>query len=303
MALSPRLLARLRLVLTALLFSTGGMAVKSCDLGSWQVASFRCGVAALTLLLVLPASRALLTRRTGSRGAWLVGLAYAATMLLYVLANKSTTAANAIFLQSTAPIYILLLGPLLLGEQNQRRDLFFLVAMAGGMGLFFLGQPEASESAPAPFLGNALATVAGLAWALTVVGLRWLAGRSSEAGEGSSSAGAVLAGNLLAFGIALPLALPVGAASGSDWLWIFYLGAVQIALAYVLMTSALRHLSALETSLILLLEPVLNPLWAWLSHGEILSRWAMLGAALILLATGIKTWWDSRGTSGVAGSS
>ena len=101
--------ARLQLVVAALLFSTGGAAIKASTLSGWQVASFRSGVAAVTLLLLVPATR----RGWGWRPA-LVGVAYAATLILFVTANKLTTSANTIFLQATSPVYLLLLGPLFL---------------------------------------------------------------------------------------------------------------------------------------------------------------------------------------------
>jgi drug/metabolite transporter, DME family len=83
----------------------------------------------------------------------------------------------------------------------------------------------------------------------------------------------------------------VGAA---DWLVIVYLGVFQIGLAYVFMTSAIRHVPALEAATLLLVEPALNPIWAWLAHGERPSAWAIAGGALILGATLVKTWWDAR---------
>ena len=111
--------ARLQLVFAALLFSTGGAAIKASTLSGWQVASFRSGVAALTLLLLVPAAR----RGWGWRPA-LVGVAYAATLILFVTANKLTTSANTIFLQATSPVYLLLLGPLFLKEPVRRSDLW-----------------------------------------------------------------------------------------------------------------------------------------------------------------------------------
>ena len=102
----------------ALLFSTGGAAIKACSLSSWAVASFRSGIAAVVLWLLLPGARRGWTWRT-----ILIGAVYAATLILFVLANKSTTSANAIFLQSTAPLYLLLLGPLVLREPIRKADL------------------------------------------------------------------------------------------------------------------------------------------------------------------------------------
>ena len=114
--------------MAALLFSTGGAAIKSTSMTAWQVACFRSGVAALVLFVALPQ-----WRRFWSPRPMLVGVAYAATMILYVTANKLTTAANAIFLQSTAPMYLLLLGPLLLREKIRPRDLSYTAAMVVGV--------------------------------------------------------------------------------------------------------------------------------------------------------------------------
>jgi len=271
--------ARLQLLATAVLFSTGGAAIKAAGLSMWQVASFRSGVAVLALWIALPG-----TRRGWNRRTLLVGAAYAATMVLYVAGNKLTTAANAIFLQSTAPLYLLLLGPLLLREPVKRRDLAFGLALAAGMLLFFVGTETPLATAPDPRLGNILGAGAGLTWALTIFGLRWL-GRS-ERGD-SAAATSVVVGNLIAFAVCLPLALPVTQSTTTDWAIVAYLGLFQIGLAYVLMTRAVRRLSALEVSLLLLLEPVLNAVWAWLVHGERPAAWSLLGCSVILVATAV----------------
>ena len=117
-------------------------------------------------------------------------------------ANKHTTAASAIFLQSTSPLFILLLAPLLLGEHATRRDIAQMAAMAVGLGLFFLGSDRPSTTAPNPALGNTLAAICAVTWAFTVIGYRWLAAR------GASVAGAAASGNLMASLFALVLAQP-----------------------------------------------------------------------------------------------
>jgi drug/metabolite transporter, DME family len=272
---------RLLLVAAALLFSTGGAAIKAATLTSWQVASFRSAVAALALLAFVPEAR-----RGWSWRMLPVAAAYAATLVMFVLATRLTTAANAIFLQSTAPLYVLLLAPWLLREPVRRRDLVYVMAVAAGMALFFLGTEQARATAPDPARGNLIAAASGLAWALTVTGLRWL-GRS---GEGNSAMATVAAGNLIAFLVALPLAVPVtAAAGGANLLVILYLGVVQIGLAYVCVTRAIRHVPAFEATTILLLEPVMNPIWAWLVHGEKPGPWALAGGAIILSATLVNT--------------
>src|SRR5262245_2161751 len=140
---------RLLLVFTAILFSTGGAAIKGCGFTPWQVAGFRSGVAALALAVFVPDSR----RRWEWRLAP-VGLAYATTLILFVLATRLTTAANAIFLQSTAPLYLLAIGPVLLRERVRRADLSYMAAIACGMALLFATRQAAgAASAPHPAVG------------------------------------------------------------------------------------------------------------------------------------------------------
>lgn len=277
--------SRALLFAAAALFSTGGAAIKATTLTGWQVASFRSGVAGLAVLLMLPAAR-----RGWSFRSVLVGSAYAVTMILFVQANKLTTAANTIFLQSTAPIYLVILGPWLLRERNRRRDFLVMAAMGVGLALFFVGTEQPASTAPRPFEGNLLALLSGMSWALTVMGMRWM-GKEGLA-EGPSAAVAVVAGNVITFLFCLPWALPVQTAQTTDWLVIVYLGIFQIGLAYVCLTSALRHIPALEASLLLLVEPVLNPVWAWLVHGERPGTWALCGSAVILLVTAVKARFD-----------
>jgi DME family drug/metabolite transporter len=275
--------ARLAVLLAALFFSTGGAAIKATTLKGFQVASFRSGVAAVAMLLLLPAARARWSLR-----AVVVGLAYAATMVLYVSANKLTTAANTIFLQSSAPLYILLLSPLILHERIRRADLVYMGVLAIGLGSFFLGVRAPDRLAPNPLLGNVLATASGLAWALTVFGLRWIAQREPNA----AGTRAVLIGNLTAFFACLPWALPAHGATSTDWAVIVYLGVVQIGLAYFFLMRGVEHVPALEASLLLLVEPVLNPIWAWLVHGEVPGPWALVGGVIILGATATRTGLD-----------
>ena len=284
--------ARLRLALAAILFSTGGAAIKAAAFTSWQIAGFRSGVAALVLWLLVPAARRGWTWRVV-----LVGAAYAATLVLFVLANRLTTSANTIFLQSTAPLYVLVLGPWLLHEPVRPGDVGFMAAVGLGLVLFFVGAEPPLVTAPDPARGNLLAAGSGVTWAITVCGLRWMGARESGGGSGMA---AVVVGNLLAFGAALPKTLPLGAHRIADWGMIVYLGAFQIGLAYVLVTTALRELPALEASIILLIEPALNPLWSWAVHGEVPGGFALAGGTLILGATTVRTWLDARGRPAAA---
>ena len=283
--------ARLAIFAAAILFSSGGAAIKATHLTGWQVASFRSAVAAVAVLLMLPAAR-----RGFGRLPALVAVGYAATMILFVLANKLTTAASTIFLQATAPIYLVLLGPWLLKEPVRRRELAFMVPLAVGLGLFFVGRETGSVTAPDPFKGNILAAMSGVCWALAVTGLRFMGKRGAQSG---GSAAAVVLGNVFACVFCLPFALPVGSLRAADIAIVVFLGVFQIGLAYVLLNFGLRHVGALETSLLLLAEPVLNPLWAWIVHGERPSSWSLTGGAIIVAATLGKT--VSSRTAGAGG--
>jgi drug/metabolite transporter (DMT)-like permease len=284
--------ARLRLLGTAVLFSTGGAGIKWTTLGAWQVSCFRSAVAAAAVWLLVPAARGRWSPRV-----LVVSLAFAVTLTLFVAANKLTTAANAIFLQSTAPLWVLLAGPLLLHERATREDLVFMAVVALGMALFFVGADRPQTTAPDPARGNLLAVVSGVGYAGVVLGLRWV-GRDAHGAEAGAASGeavkTVVAGNVLASLLALPMALPTPAPHAADVVVIVYLGAVQIGLAYWLMSTAMPHVPALEASTILLVEPALNPLWAWLAHGERPAALAIAGGAVIILSAAGKAWWDAR---------
>jgi drug/metabolite transporter (DMT)-like permease len=154
------------------------------------------------------------------------------------------------------------------------------------MGLFFVGREAGSATAPDPFKGNILAAMSGVCWASAVAGLRFMGKRGGRLG---GSPAAVVLGNAFAFAICLPFALPVTRVSGADVAIVLFLGVFQIGLAYVLLTYGLHHVDALEASLLLLAEPVLNPLWAWIVHGERPSAWSLGGGAIIVAATLLKT--------------
>jgi DME family drug/metabolite transporter len=281
---STPLASRLEVLAAAALFSSGGAVIKAVHLTGWQVASVRSAIAAVTLLALLKE-----VRRRPNLKVLGVGLAFAATMILFVLANKLTTSASAIYLQSTAPLYVLLLSPWLLKERIRGRDVVFMIALAVGLGLFFVGFDPVSATAPDPKLGNVLAVVSGLSWALTVMGLRAL----GKGGESWGPAGAFW-GNVFAALLCLPFAWPIVVTRSTDWLLVGYLGVFQIGVAYLFLIRGLEKVSAFEGSLLLLLEPVLNPIWAWMVHGERPGVWSIAGAAVILLATLLKSWVDAR---------
>jgi drug/metabolite transporter (DMT)-like permease len=273
------------LIGAAVLFSTGGAAIKATRLDGPTVASLRSTFAALAFVVF-----ALARRRAPAANGYLlpdrttlgVSLAYAATMTLFVLATKSTTAANAIFLQASAPLFVAPLAYVTLGERIRRFDLALMAAIALGMGLFFVGARAPLATAPAPLYGNIAATVCALVWSLTLVGLRRL-----EAGGSDAARATFLPGNLIVAVGCGALARFDGGISALDWGIVAYLGVVQIALGYELLAIGLARVPTFEASLLLLLEPPLNALWAYLVHGEPVTPLALAGALVVLFATSI----------------
>ena len=218
-----------------------------------------------------------------------MALAYTVCLTSFVLATKNTTAANAIFLQGTAPLYLVLAGPWLLGEKVRSGDWWTLSTVLVGMVLVFWETTSAQKLAPNPLLGNWLGALSGLGWAATVCGLRWL----SKLGEGNSMT-PVLIGNCMAVAICLPWMLPIGAVPWGDVWALLYMGVFQVGLAYWCLTQAMSELSALEASLLIMVEPALNPLWTWLAHGERPGGTALAGGALIIGSTLMKSWRDGK---------
>ncbi len=264
--------ARWLALASAILFSTGGAAIKSTTLNSWQVAGARSLVAATALALVLPQSR-----RLKNREVWIAAIAYALTLIFFVNATKLTTSANAIFLQGSAPIFLLLLGPWLLKESNTPRDYAILAAIALGMTLIFLSPNTTTTLAPDPTTGNLYGAASGLTWAFTLLGFRWIQSKNID------PIAPVLAGNILVVALCPPTQFTI-----SDAQPILYLGLIQIALAYWCLTRAVTTLSALEAALLGMLEPALNPFWTWLLHNERPAPQALTGGAIMLAATTIQ---------------
>ena len=276
--------APLEIVIAALLFSTGGAAIKATTLSGIEVGGLRSAIAAVALVLFIPAARRGYTWRAAA-----VGLAFAGSLVLFVTANKLTTSAASIFLQSTAPLYVLLAGPWLLRERASRSDLLLMLPVAAGLLLVFAGTGVAGRTAPDPFRGNVLALLSGVTWAFAIMGLRWMSDH-----PGSSPLAAAVLGNLFAAALCLPFVRSPALIGAPDWAVLAYLGVFQVALAYVFLTRGVGQLPALDASLLLLVEPGLNPVWAWIAHGERPSALALGGGALILGATAVKAWADAR---------
>ncbi len=262
--------SRLLLLAAAVLWSTAGAAMKSCGLDGWQIAGGRSLVAALFLVAVVPEARV----RPSFR-ALVVSVAFAFTVVLFAMATKLTTAANAIFIQDTAPLWVLLLSPVVLGERATRGELLAIPVYGIGLGLFFLDELTAGQ-----VLGNVVALGSGVAFACSIVGLRLLRH------EGRA---VLVFGNVIAAAVALPFWRHGPAATAPDLAILAYLGVFQVGLAYLAFSRGIAETPAIEASLLVLLEPVLNPIWTFLVAGERPGPWAIAGGAVVLGATAWRT--------------
>lgn len=215
---------------------------------------------------------------------WTSAVPYAAMMITYVTATKLTTAANAILLQYSGTAWVLLLGPRLLGEPLQRRDLVVAGVCLLGMGLCLQdgGTPDPSLAATSSW-GDLLAVASGGFYAATLLTMR----RDAVAGTSTAS---TLLGNLLAAPVAFGLAAAFDGLDMAAFLdpgaigALLWLGVVQIGVAYLLFQRGLRTVPAATAGLLVLIEPVLSPLWVWIGRGEAAGPWTIGGGALIVTA-------------------
>jgi drug/metabolite transporter (DMT)-like permease len=252
------------LLLAAVLWSLGGVLIKSVEWPSMAKAGARSAIASVVLWLWLRKPK--FTWRPTQLAA---AVAYAGTVCLFVVANDRTTAANAIFLQYTAPIYVALLGSWWLGEHVRRIDWICIFVALAGIGLFFRDQ-----FSPRGFDGILASLASGFCFAVLVLLLR----KQRDA----SPASALLLGNLLTAGVGLPFAFGHAVPPPSQMAALATLGVVQLGLPYVLYSIAIRRVTALEAVLIPMLEPILNPIWVALAHGEMPGFWSLCGGALVL---------------------
>jgi drug/metabolite transporter (DMT)-like permease len=255
----------------ALLWSTAGVGIKGIADSPLKVVFFRSAVAAVVLLLHF---RPRLRRITPG---FLAGLAcYAACLISFVTATKWTTAANAIFLQYTGVIWVLLLSPLVVKEPLRARDVVAIAVAFAGMALFFLGRFDAQGRA-----GDAVAVLSGLFFAGLVLSLRRERGVGAEA--------VVSWGNVVTALAVLPFVASDLSLSPRSAAVFLFLGVIQLALAYALFVRGIHSVTATEASLIGMLEPIANPIWVFLFLGEKPALTSLLGGGVVLGAIAWRT--------------
>ncbi len=262
--------AILYLVLTAILWSLGGVLIKSVKWNPVAIAGARSAIASLVMLAYIRRPRF-----TWSRAQILAAIFYAGTVILFVTANKLTTAANAILLQYGAPVYVAIFGSIILKEKTTTADWITILLVIFGMFLFFL-----DELRPGDLSGNIIAILSGITFALYIVFMRKQ--------KDESPIESTLLGNILTVIIGLPFMLSSSPETRSSWIGILLLGTIQLGISYILYSIAIKDVTALEAILIPIIEPVLNPVWVFLAMGETPGRWAFVGGAIILASVTLR---------------
>ncbi len=266
--------AVLLLLLTALLWSTGGFLIKSIALAPMAIAGYRSLIAGLFLLLLFRNQ----IKIEANAHMWLGALSYAITVVLFVVATKWTTAANAVLLQYSAPIYVAIFGPWFLHERTKKSDWFFVMLALFGLSLFFLKQLSVQH-----FYGDVLALFSGISFAWFALFLR-----KQKSGSTIES---IVFGNFLAALFCLPKMMMV-TVDVQSWIVLLILAVMQMALPYVFYSMAIKQLAALEAMMIQLVEPLLNPIWVLILFGEKPHILSFIGGLFVIGAVVLKSFYD-----------
>jgi len=259
------------LVAASVLWSSGGVLIKWVDWHPLAIAGTRSFVSALVFIVYLRKPR--FTWSLSQLGA---ALCYTATVMLFVSAVKLTTSANAIALQYTAPIYTALFGGLFLKEPVRWFDWLAVVAVLGGVFLFFFDKLSLRG-----YTGNLVAVVSGISMAGIGVFLRGQ--------KGKSNLESILLGNVLTALFCSPVIFSSAPPGLKGWVGLVLLGVFQLGFSYIFFATALKRVRALDAILICAIEPVLNPIWVFLLIGERPGRWALLGGCVILVSVAARS--------------
>lgn len=260
----------LYIFLAAFLWSLGGILLKYVSYGPIATNGLRCLFAYLVFCIYKKSFKMKINPLI-----FLAAMALTMTNFLFVASNKYTTAANAIVLQYTAPIWVLIWNSLYQKRKPKLVEVFTMLLAFSGTVLFFFDGLSYEH-----FLGNIMALAAGLCFS-GVLFLNFLP-------EASSEDSSMLA-FLLSFLVAIPWMKEIYATpSFVSLFFVLIIGIFQVGLAYVAFSKGSRLTTPVTASLIGLLEAIMNPFWVLIFYGEKVGRFALFGAMLILLAVGIQ---------------
>ena len=262
--------ALIYLALSAAMWSSSGLMIKLIDWNPLAIAGVRSAIACLVMAGF--AYRRL--RFTWSFPQVAGALAYAVTVITFVLATKLTTAANAILLQYTAPVFTAVFGIWLLKERVSRFDWAIIGIVLGGMALFFLDKLTLDG-----FWGNCIAVFSGVTFSLFILFMRMQ--------KNGSPLETVLLGNFITALVCLPFTLQQSPTAPA-WGALVFLGVIQLGIPFIIYSTAIKHVPALDAILIQVVEPLLNPIWVLLVVGEVPGAWALFGGAVVITAVTIR---------------
>ncbi|MBW7573963.1 DMT family transporter [Caproiciproducens faecalis] len=260
------------------LWSIAGIFIKMLPWNALVIAGFRSLIAAVVVFVFM--------RVTGRRiklnsASLLSGVFIAATFFAFVSANKMTTAANAIVLQFTSPVFIMIISALVFHQRFHRTDLITVVVTLFGISLFFFDKLGTGK-----MIGNGIAILAGLFMA----GMYVITGRTDD----DSRMSGILFGHLFTAVVGVPLIFvfptPI---SSTAIVSVLALGVIQLGIPYILYGLAVKECPPLACSLVGAIEPLLNPLWVFIFNGEQPGKFALLGGGIVIAAvTGWCVWRD-----------
>ena len=256
--------AILMLLFAGVLWSLGGLLIKSIPWHPLAISGLRGGIAAIVIYAFSKDRKIIITYEKLFAACF-----YTLVVTLFVVANKLTTAGNAILLQYTAPVYVALFGYMFLGEKSTFIDWITIFILLGGLTLFFLDDLSFDG-----YLGNALAILSGMSFAALTISLRKQ--------KNHNPSDSILLGNILTLIIGLPLIISETSFNLHSIILILILGTIQLGVPYILYTTAIKHVTALDAIIFPVVEPILNPILVFFILGETLGPWAFLGGALVL---------------------
>jgi drug/metabolite transporter (DMT)-like permease len=260
--------AILQMLLCAALWSTAGIFIKLIPWNSFVIAGVRSFFAAAVVGLYMIAVKMPLTF---TKKSVFTGIALWLTFSCFVCANKLTTAANAIVLQFSAPIFIMLFSAVLFKRKFSRADVTAVIFTMIGISLFFCDQLTSGH-----LLGNIVGIFSGVTMAIMYIGV--------GSGQGPERMTGVLIANTLTFLVGIPFIIATEPAfSLMPVVYIAILGVFQLGISYILLAKAAEHCPPLACSLLGALEPLLNPLWVFLFDGEAPGAFALAGGAVVIL--------------------
>lgn len=259
--------------IAACFWSTGGLFIKVLkELDAFQISFYRSMIAALTIV-VISAARGQKIKYSFDLISVLCFITFAGILILFVAATKLTTAANAIFLQFGAPVYLVIAEPLIFKTKFDKRNLITVLVVLSGMALFFMGRIELGN-----IYGNLLAILSGMCFAAFTLFLKW----KKQKHESEDTISNVVMGNFLVGLICLPIIFPNLSLNFNQTLILIFLGAVQIGISYMIFNEGIKYVSATESMIIGTLEAIFNPIWVFFGVGEKPSIFAIAGACVIL---------------------